>query len=308
MTQPSMTAPSSSPASLGFTLEGRRAIVTGAASGIGAAIALTYARAGAQLVLADRDATRLADQAHACRAFGGDVETVQADVGEESDANRIVDHCIAAFGGVDILVNNAGMLTQARCTELTTTMWDEMLRVDLRSVFLCTRRALPSMIAQRWGRVINIASQLGIKGGAELCHYSAAKAGVIGFTKSLALEVAPDNVLVNAIAPGPIETPLVDASKRSHRRHSCSPAIQVATCSLARHSARIRAMSCLESLAGCDAATLEIDDVWNVWPAGWRQPLVKRDVTGRGCECAAPAPASGRRCQPLAQLVPPAAR
>ena len=210
MTQPSMAAPSSSPASLGFTLEGRRAIVTGAASGIGAAIALTYARAGAQLVLADRDATRLADQAHACRAFGGDVETVQADVGEESDANRIVDHCIAAFGGVDILVNNAGMLTQARCTELTTTMWDEMLRVDLRSVFLCPRRALPSMIAQRWGRVINIASQLGIKGGAELCHYSAAKAGVIGFTKSLALEVAPDNVLVNAIAPGPIETPLVD--------------------------------------------------------------------------------------------------
>jgi 3-oxoacyl-[acyl-carrier protein] reductase len=115
-----------------------------------------------------------------------------------------------AFGGVDILVNNAGMLTQARCTDLTTAMWDDMMRVDLRSVFLCTRRALAPMIAQRWGRVINVASQLGIKGGAELCHYSAAKAGVIGFTKSLALEVAPDNVLVNAIAPGPIETPLVD--------------------------------------------------------------------------------------------------
>jgi 3-oxoacyl-[acyl-carrier protein] reductase len=107
-------------------------------------------------------------------------------------------------------VNNAGMLTQARCTDLTTAMWDDMMRVDLRSVFLCTRRALPSMTAQRWGRVINVASQLGIKGGAELSHYSAAKAGVIGFTKSLALEVAPDNVLVNAIAPGPIETPLVD--------------------------------------------------------------------------------------------------
>jgi 3-oxoacyl-[acyl-carrier protein] reductase len=89
-------------------------------------------------------------------------------------------------------------------------MWDDMLRVDLRSVFLCSRRALPSMTAQRWGRIINVASQLGIKGGAELTHYSAAKAGVIGFTKSLALEAAPDNVLVNAIAPGPVETPLVD--------------------------------------------------------------------------------------------------
>ncbi|HTJ91797.1 MAG TPA: SDR family oxidoreductase, partial [Pararobbsia sp.] len=142
--------------------------------------------------------------------LGATVETVQADVGDEADANRIIDTCVMTFGGIDILVNNAGMLTQARCTDLTTAMWDDMMRVDLRSVFLCTRRALAPMIAQRWGRVINVASQLGIKGGAELCHYSAAKAGVIGFTKSLALEVAPDNVLVNAIAPGPIETPLVD--------------------------------------------------------------------------------------------------
>jgi 3-oxoacyl-[acyl-carrier protein] reductase len=193
-----------------FSLDGRRAVVTGAASGIGAAIANLYAASGARLLLADRDAARLAVQADACRVAGAKVETVQADVGDEADANRIVDTCIEAFGGIDILVNNAGMLTQARCTDLTTAMWDDMMRVDLRSVFLCTRRALPSMIAQRWGRVINVASQLGIKGGAELSHYSAAKAGVIGFTKSLALEVAPDNVLVNAIAPGPIETPLVD--------------------------------------------------------------------------------------------------
>jgi 3-oxoacyl-[acyl-carrier protein] reductase len=193
-----------------FSLDGRRAVITGAASGIGAAIATLYAASGARLLLADRDAARLAIYADACRAAGAKVETVQADVGDETDANRIVDTCIEAFGGIDILVNNAGLLTQARCTDLTTAMWDDMMRVDLRSVFLCARRALPSMIAQRWGRVINVASQLGIKGGAELSHYSAAKAGVIGFTKSLALEVAPDNVLVNAIAPGPIETPLVD--------------------------------------------------------------------------------------------------
>jgi 3-oxoacyl-[acyl-carrier protein] reductase len=193
-----------------FSLDGRRAVVTGAASGIGAAIARAYAQAGARLMLADRDAARLASSAADCRALGTRVETVEADVGDEAGANHIVDQCIAVLGGIDILVNNAGMLTQARCTDLTTEMWDEMMRIDLRSVFLCTRRALPLMIAQRWGRVINVASQLGIKGGAELSHYSAAKAGVIGFTKSVALEVAPDNVLVNAIAPGPIETPLVD--------------------------------------------------------------------------------------------------
>jgi 3-oxoacyl-[acyl-carrier protein] reductase len=193
-----------------FSLDGRRAVVTGAASGIGAAIAQAYASAGARLVLADRDATRLTAQADTCRALGATVHTVWGDVGAEADIIRIVDTCTEAFGGIDILVNNAGMLTQARCVDLTTEMWDEMMRIDLRSVFLCARRALPSMIAQRWGRVINIASQLGIKGGAELSHYSAAKAGVIGFTKSLALEVAPANVLVNAIAPGPIETALVD--------------------------------------------------------------------------------------------------
>jgi len=201
-----------------FSLDGRRAVVTGAASGIGAAIAKLYASAGARLLLADRDAARLAIQAGLCRAAGATVETVQADVGVEAEANRIIDTCIEAFGGIDILVNNAGMLTQARCTDLTTEMWDDMMRVDLRSVFLCTRRALPFMTAQRWGRVINIASQLGIKGGAELCHYSAAKAGVIGFTKSLALEVAPDNVLVNAIAPGPIETPLVDGISEAWKK------------------------------------------------------------------------------------------
>jgi 3-oxoacyl-[acyl-carrier protein] reductase len=193
-----------------FSLDRRRAVVTGAASGIGAAIALAYAQAGARLVLADLNEARLAAHADLCRASGAQVDTVIADVGDEAGAHGIVDRCIAAYGGIDILVNNAGMLTQARCTDLTTRMWDDMLRVDLRSVFLCSRRALPSMTAQRWGRIINVASQLGIKGGAELTHYSAAKAGVIGFTKSLALEAAPDNVLVNAIAPGPIETPLVD--------------------------------------------------------------------------------------------------
>lgn len=198
-----------------FSLDGRRAVVTGAASGIGAAIARAYAQAGARLVLADLDEARLAAQADACRALGVPVDTVVADVGLEPGAHSIVDRCIAVYGGIDILVNNAGMLTQARCTDLTTQMWDDMMRVDLRSVFLCARRALPSMTAQRWGRIINVASQLGIKGGAELAHYSAAKAGVIGFTKSLAIEAAPDNVLVNAIAPGPIETPLVDGISAS---------------------------------------------------------------------------------------------
>ncbi len=199
-------------------LDGRRAVVTGAGSGIGEAIALAYAQAGAQLLLADIDAARADSVARRCRALGAEAETVIGDVGDESTAHRIIDRCVQAFGGIDILVNNAGMLTQSRCADMSTAMWDEMLRVDLRSVFLCARRAVPHMQAQRWGRIINIASQLGIKGGVELSHYAAAKAGVIGFTKSLALEVAPDNVLVNAIAPGPIATPLVDGISADWKR------------------------------------------------------------------------------------------
>ncbi|WAH61217.1 SDR family NAD(P)-dependent oxidoreductase [Pseudomonas silvicola] len=191
-------------------LAGRRAVITGAASGIGAAIARAYAEAGARLVLGDRNGPALERVALECRALGADVVTCVADVGTRTGAQAGVDRCVDAFGGIDILVNNAGMLTQAPCVDLTQDMWDDMLRVDLTSVFIASQRALPAMLAQRWGRIINVASQLGIKGGAELTHYAAAKAGVIGFTKSLALEVSKHNVLVNAIAPGPITTALVD--------------------------------------------------------------------------------------------------
>lgn len=190
-------------------LVNKRALITGAGSGIGAAIARAYAEQGARLVLADRDAVTLANTARHCRGLGVEVVESVADVGTVEGAQAGVDACVQHFGGIDILVNNAGMLTQARCVDLTLDMWNDMLRVDLTSVFIASQRALPHMLAQRWGRIINVASQLGIKGGAELTHYAAAKAGVIGFSKSLALEVAKDNVLVNAIAPGPIETPLV---------------------------------------------------------------------------------------------------
>jgi len=171
-------------------LQQRRALITGAASGIGAATARLFAREGAALMLSDRDEQRLAAIVKDCRSLGATCFGVVADVGEPAGAWRGVDECVAQLGGIDILVNNAGMLTQAPCSDLTLEMWDEMMAVDLRSVFLASQRALPYLRAQRWGRIINIASQLGIKGGAELCHYAAAKAGVIGFTKSLALEVA----------------------------------------------------------------------------------------------------------------------
>ena len=190
-------------------LNNKRAIITGAGSGLGQAIAELYAGQGARLSLVDRDSNALQRVADNCRAQGAQVDLQIADLGTADQPGQAISRAIAALGGVDILVNSAGIATQGACADLTVELWDEMLAVDLRSVFLCCQAVLRPMQAQRWGRIINIASQLGIKGAPELSHYAAAKAGVLGFTKSLAQEMAPFNVLVNAIAPGPIETPMI---------------------------------------------------------------------------------------------------
>ncbi|GAA1266715.1 hypothetical protein GCM10009609_32310 [Pseudonocardia aurantiaca] len=135
------------------------------------------------------------------------VVTVRADVAVEDDVARMV-AAAEELGPLDVLVNNAGILTECHVAEMPTAMFDEMIAVNLRSVFLCCRAALPGMLDRGFGRIVNIASQVGQKGGAGLAHYAAAKAGVIGLTKSLAKEVGGRGVTVNCIAPGPIITPL----------------------------------------------------------------------------------------------------
>ncbi|ORL01991.1 3-oxoacyl-ACP reductase [Prescottella equi] len=187
-------------------LEGRRALVTGGASGIGRAIAESYVDAGARVVIADRDLTAAEDAARAMAADGA----VAVDVADEESVENAYAAAVGAIGAVDVLVNSAGILEESLLSEMSLDMWRRTLDVDLTGIFLMCRAAVPAMIAARSGRIVNIASQLGIKGGVGLTHYAAAKAGAIALTKSLALEVSRHNVLVNAIAPGPIETPLVD--------------------------------------------------------------------------------------------------
>ena len=191
-------------------LEGQVALVTGAGSGIGAAIADLFLREGAKVVLADRDADKVEKAAAAYRSQQHQAVSAAVDVTDAEQTRAMVERCVADLGQLDVLVNCAGMLTEVPLVEMDVETWDEMIAVDLRSVFLCCRWAAPHMVSRGSGRIINIASQLGIKGGEGLVHYSAAKAGVIGLTKALARELAPSGVLVNAIAPGPIETPLVD--------------------------------------------------------------------------------------------------
>ncbi len=187
-------------------LDGRVAVITGAASGLGRAIALLYAEEGADVGVIDRNGEGATTVARRIEALGRRSAAAPADVGDEAEVAAAFARLRAALGETDILVNNAGIATVSRIEDMPAALWDEMIRVNLRSVFLCTRAVLPAMRARRWGRIINISSQLAHKGGEGMAHYAAAKAGILGLTRSLAHEVTADNIAVNAICPGPLDT------------------------------------------------------------------------------------------------------
>ncbi|MGX5357511.1 SDR family NAD(P)-dependent oxidoreductase [Kocuria sp. KH4] len=191
-------------------LTGRVAVVTGGGSGIGAAIAMLFAREGADVAVLDRDEQHARAVAEECGAFGGRTAALAADVTDGEAVRAAMDRVAEELGGIDVLVSAAGILDETPLLEMTEATFDKVLAVDLKGVFLAARWAAPHMVARGGGRIINIASQLGIKGGTGLTHYVAAKAGVIGMTKAMALELAEHGILVNAIAPGPIVTPLIE--------------------------------------------------------------------------------------------------
>ncbi len=199
-------------------LNDKVAVVTGAASGIGRGIAVAFAGEGADIAVVDvagpdQAAGVLAD----IEALGRKALFVRCDVSKENDVRTMAREVLGQFGRVDILVNNAGIFTQSLLADLPVDDWDRVVGVNLRGTFLCTRMLIGQMLERGSGRVINIASQLGQIGGTEVAHYCASKAGVIGLTKALAREVAASGVLVNAIAPGPIETPLLDGETEEWR-------------------------------------------------------------------------------------------
>ncbi len=189
-------------------LLGKACVVTGGGRGIGRAIALAFGREGADVAVIDRDIEVAEVVAGELRALGVRGFAYAADVSQEIPITQVLGEADGALGRIDVLVNNAGIGGKSLVVDMPTSQWDEMMAVNLRSVFLGTRAVLPGMIARKWGRIISTSSQLAHKGGISMAHYAAAKAGVIGFTRSLAYEVISYGITVNAICPGPVNTDL----------------------------------------------------------------------------------------------------
>ncbi len=196
----------------------RVALVTGAGSGIGRAIAEKLAKDGERVVVNDLNGATADEVVTGIKESGGKAAPAPGDVSDAGAVQRIVTAAREAYGTPEILVNNAGIGQQKRFVDLTVEDFDRMIAVHLRGTFLCTHAVLSDMISRGRGIIVNVASQLGQIGGIELCHYSAAKAGIIGLTKSLAREVSAQGVRVNAVAPGPINTELVLGLSEEWRR------------------------------------------------------------------------------------------
>lgn len=193
-------------------------IVTGAGSGIGRACAMRLAADGYQVVVNDLRASEAETVAATINSAGGAAVGVGGDVSSEADVGAIFAACRSTFGEPTHIVNNAGYVHQALFVDLTPGDFDRMFAVHVRGAFLMTHAALPAMLAAKKGCIVNMASQLGQIGGVELSHYSAAKSAIIGLTKSLAREISALGIRVNAVAPGPINTPLVMALSESWRK------------------------------------------------------------------------------------------
>lgn len=193
-------------------LAGRCALITGSSSGIGSAVAIAFAEQGADIALNYPDESARTDAeavASRIQALGQQVVSIRADVADELQVQHLVRQATEMLGRIDILVNNAGIAAAAQVHEHDVATWDRVLAVHLRGTFLVTRAVLPQMYQRGFGRIINTASQLAYKGAAGFSAYTAAKGGILSFTRSLALEIGAQDITVNCVAPGATRTPML---------------------------------------------------------------------------------------------------
>jgi 3-oxoacyl-[acyl-carrier protein] reductase len=192
---------------VGIDLSGKIALVTGAGRGIGRAVALKLGSAGAKVAV-NYNASEAAAQevVGAIASDGGEARAVKADVGNPGEVDTMISGLVKEWGRIDILVNNAGITRDNLMMRMSQEEWDAVMDTNLRSAYFCSRAVLRPMLRNRWGRIISLSSVVGLTGNAGQANYAAAKAGLIGFTKSLAREVGSRNITANAIAPGFIQT------------------------------------------------------------------------------------------------------
>lgn len=192
--------------------DGKSAIVTGASRGIGREIALQLGREGAKVAVNYSGSKEKAEEVvQLIQEAGGEAFAIQADVSNADSVKKLVDETIATFGSVDILVNNAGITKDNLLMRMKEDEWDDVIDINLKGVFLCTKGVTRQMMRQRSGKIVNVASIVGVSGNPGQANYVAAKAGVIGLTKTTAKELASRNIYVNAVAPGFITTEMTDA-------------------------------------------------------------------------------------------------
>ncbi len=192
-----------------MSLSGKNAVVTGGASGIGRGICLRLAREGANVAILDLNLAGAEKVAAEITALGRKAVAYQVDVVNRAQVDAAIERVHKELGPVQILVNDAGIGKFVLLTEMNEAAWDEMIAIHLKGTFNCTKAVVQDMVNAKWGRIVSISSTAGLGGAAGLVHYSAAKAGIVGFTKALAQELGPIGITVNAIAPGLIDTPIL---------------------------------------------------------------------------------------------------
>jgi 3-oxoacyl-[acyl-carrier protein] reductase len=203
-----------------LSLEGRVALVTGAGRGIGKAVAQTLAAAGAQVAALSRTEANAQEVAHAIETAGGRALAFGGDVADPSTVETVIEQTLKHWERLDIVVNNAGITRDTLLLRMKDEDWDAVLQTNLKGAFLCSRAAVKPMMRQRWGRIVNISSVVGLTGNAGQANYAASKAALIAFTKSVALEMGSRGITCNAVAPGLIETDMTQAMPPQAREYA----------------------------------------------------------------------------------------
>ncbi|MDR0444997.1 MAG: 3-oxoacyl-[acyl-carrier-protein] reductase [Puniceicoccales bacterium] len=241
-----------------LSLESRKALVTGAGRGIGEEIARTLAQQGAHVVCVSRTAANCERVAQSIHDQGGSAEAMAVDVTDRVAVKGACEDMLSRLGGIDILINNAGITRDALTIRMSHEDWDDVIQTNLTSAFLWTKSLLYAMVQKRWGRIISISSVIGKIGNAGQANYAAAKAGLIGFTKSVAREVASRGVCVNAIAPGFIET---DMTRSIHEKWAAEfiKMIPMKRIGSVRDIASLTAFLCSDAAAYMTGQVLTVD-------------------------------------------------